>query len=539
MALYRQEMAARAERANRVDWRTTTLEALVTSPDLGGLPASAAQRALLQAADGRPVVHLSPEAIRYHFGTTRPLREYRVPRRPRVVIVRSGRRSGKSLLAAFAALLYSALTAELRRFAQDGEVCGPDGMIGVRPGELVRGVVVTPRKQQSRAAFRHLISSMKASKRLAKYLVKDGAESAVIRRDDGAEVTIEILAASVSGTNLRSSWFVGAIFDEGDFFNEKNAKIHLAEQIDAVRPALLAGGQIWVPSSPWEDSGPYHEMFSDAFGDIDNPDGWTTLAFHSDSFSMNPELQYGEKRLEIEQLRAKQPDFVAREYDAVPMAAGASGFFPEAAIVACFNRPQKNLPPAANVPHWAGTDMGISKNSAALALSRHRSGKTVVAYLEERVPTRDEPVKPGETSASFARTCLAYGATSLRGDGFYAATVREELEKIVNERGDTVTYDGFHASNENVMVAFTEFRRRMIEGLVEGPDDELIKQQLKDTKTAIGPGGKVKIVLPKHGNRHGDVLMSMVLSGVQVPLGLNEDGIDERRRAFKGSPRRW
>lgn len=505
-----------------------TLERLVEDPELAGLPISDAQRALCRAADGLPVVHLDPSRVAYHFGTSDGRPTYEVPERPRIVVVRAGVRSAKSIIGAIAALLWSALTCAFRREpdASKGERPGPDGLVGVRPGELVRALIVAPFKHLSRAPFYHLKNTMMASPKLARLVVRHGAEYIEIQRpSDKAVVRVELVAAAPGGANLRSTWLAGILFDEADFHDDADAAVNLSEQIDAVRPRILPRGQIWVVSSPWEDSGPFHELFTAASGctaEVFARD--RTLAFHSDSLSMNPTLDH----TDIASARAADPVMAAREYDAVPLPTGGTSFFDEASIAACFTRREPfNLPPN-DQPHWAGSDLGFRKNSSALALARWSAGKTVIAYTEEQIPTKQEPLKPSEVCSSFARTCLLYRAPLVKGDNHYDLTASHEFSKVKSDDGRQITYDLFHPSNENQTQACTELRRRMREGLVEGPADPRLIKQLKDTKMRKAPTG-VHVVLPKHGAAHADLMMAVVLAAVQVPLEVQEQRPPRRR----------
>jgi hypothetical protein len=481
-----------------------SMEQLVEDPRFGGLPLSGPQRALLRLADGKDIDCLDAFGVRKHLGGNGSV--FKVPRRPKTVIARSGRRSGKSLLAAFVALLFCALFCKFRRPPKPHEVPGPDGLVGVRPGEFVRGVIVTPRKQQSRAAFRHLVGAMRNSPTLKQFLVSDNTESIVIRRPDGNEVTIEILAASPLGTNLRGSWFVGAIFDEADFFNERDASINLLEQRDAVMPALCEGGQVWIISSPWADNGPFHDMFTEAFG---NPG--STVAFHSDSMSMNPTLD----RAEVEEMRAKDPDFVAREYDAIPMASSGNAWFPKAAIVAACTRSERTLKPD-DRPHWGGCDLGFRKNSSAVAFAKSSGTRVVLSFYNELIPTKEVPLKPSVVCSEFAKAALMYRCHSIMGDGIYRASAEDELPKTVGPGGQTVSYECWSTTEE--AAAFTEFRRLMVEGLIELPNDPRLIQQLKDTKIRKLASGKIGPLVPNTGAAHGDLLMAIVLACVQVPV---------------------
>ena len=74
----------------------------------------------------------------------------------------------------------------------------------MRPGELVRAVIVAPKLKLARSPFQHLVGTMQASPRLAKLFAEEpNKESCVIRRPDGRTVLIELVAADVGGAGLR------------------------------------------------------------------------------------------------------------------------------------------------------------------------------------------------------------------------------------------------------------------------------------------------------------------------------------------------
>lgn len=485
-----------------------TLEQLAEDPDYAGLPISNVQRALCRIADGRAVDAscLDPEELREHLGTDGGA--FPAQDRPRVVVVNSGRRSGKTLIAVLGGLLLNALTCQMRRPALPHEHGGADGMVGVRPGEFVRGVIVTPRKQQARAAFRHLVGALKHSKKLKRFMVpgSDNLESVIVRRPDGYEVTIEILAASAQGVNLRGSWFVGAVLDEADFFDEEDAAISLGDQVDAITPALCSGAQIWAVSSPWSDDGQFYKMHAEAFGKPGR-----VVAFHSSSMAMNPTLN----RAEIEEQRAKDPEYVAREFDAVAMTTAGQAFFPKAAIVATCTRAERTLPPDGS-PHWGGGDLGFRKNSSAAAFAKSSGGKVVLSVYDELIPTKAEPLKPSAVCAAWAKLGLAYSATTIRGDMIYQDTALEELPKTEGVGGRRVHYEPWPTNQEAVV--FTEFRRLMVEGLLELPNDPRLIRQLEETKSRKLANGQTGVLVPKHGAAHGDVMIAVVLACTQVPL---------------------
>jgi hypothetical protein len=484
---------------------------LVCSPELGAFPASPVQRALILAADGKPDHSiLSPDRMEFHFGCKR------LPSgRPQIVALRTGVRAAKSLIAAFS-LIRNALTCQFRRKPDltRAEIPAPDGLVGVRPGELVRALIVGPRLGLSRAPLEHIRGTMNASPILKKYIVKEKAESITIRRPDGAEVLIERVAADEGGANLRSNWLAGILFDEAAFHDDEDGVVNLEDNLSAATARLLPGAQAWVVSSPWSDDDPFNKMFEQYFG---RPG--TEFAFHSDTRSMNPTL---DPELEAAE-RRRDPDKASREYDAVPLSSSNAAFFPADAIDKSVNaqRPMW-LPPILGVAHSAGTDLGFRKNSSALALARPFVGKVQLAYHEERRPEKGTSLKPSEVVIGFARRCAEYKARKMVGDLHYADTAHEELGKL-RSSDIHVIYEEWNPTAENKSDDFTQFRRLMQEGQLDLPNDPVLIRQLRDTKFKAAPGGKTVIQIPKHGHTHGDVMMAVIIACVRVQLEKRAD----------------
>lgn len=487
-----------------------SLERLVCDPEMGKLPASPAQRALMRAADGLQV-DLPETGMLFHFNT-RTLPQ----RRARVIIVRAGVRGGKSLMAVLA-LLRSILTCNFRRKPEPDEEPGPDGLVGVRPRELVRAVILGPTLEHTKVSFDHLVGTMRESPILSTMLVRPLTNSCWIRRPDGIEVVVQRVAAGTGGAGLRSTWLAGVLFDEADFHGGGEAVVNLEQQLQAARARMLQGAQIWVVSSPWSDASYFHELFTKAHG---NPSE-DIVAFHSDSRSLNPSLSRADEAAE----RKRDPENAAREYDAIPIPAGTSRFFPEDCILKSINanRPM-HLPPNGQ-RHYAGADWGFSKNSSALAISFYDAAirRVRLAYHEELRPTKEESLRIGATVAHFFALGMSYATRTIRGD-HYLSPQREHARvdfvatfHDTHDKGRVPTYEEWDPNRDAQTELFTEFRRRMQEGLVEIPDDLRLLTQLRAITSRPMPGGAVKIVLPKQGTAHGDLALAVALAVVAAP----------------------
>jgi hypothetical protein len=249
-------------------------------------------------------------------------------------------------------------------------------------------------------------------------------------------------------------------------------------------------------------------MFTDAFGKPGR-----TLAFHSDTRSMNPTLSREDEEAE----RRRDPDNAAREYDAIPLSANSPAWFPDTVMQIAFNphRPMQ-LPAIEAIEGKAGADLGFRKNSSALAIARPKAGKAELAYFEELRPEKGSPLKPSAVCQSFGETMIRYRTNVVRGDYYYSDTARDEFAKLKDKHGQKLRYEEWAPTLEAQTEVFTEFRRMIAEGVVDLPDDPRIRLQMKGTTTRQS-NGKVYVRLPKQGRAHGDLLMAIVLACVQIP----------------------
>jgi hypothetical protein len=183
-----------------------TLENLLVRREGFDLPASPLQLAIARAADGRPIGDVLDEvACLAHFGCGCDALGLTLPV---LVVLIAGVRSGKSLIAG-AAAVKSALTADLSQ---------------LKPHEVARVAVVAPTTDNADATFRLLVGHVRASATLSALIVgKTTSDTIVLRRPDGREVEIVVVAALRGAVTLRSRWLAGFVFDEAALFGEEQA----------------------------------------------------------------------------------------------------------------------------------------------------------------------------------------------------------------------------------------------------------------------------------------------------------------------------
>lgn len=514
-----------------------TLERLLDEAGLFNFRMSRVQRALVRALDGTPqdapapawsgYIKLDPDEMRAHFGLEKlPLV------RPTVAIPMTGVRGGKTKIAA-AALAHSVMTCSLRHVPSeqelaDGVIPDADGMTGVGPGELVRAPIVTPKMSAGRQAFAYVLSFFKNSPRLKKYIVHETMEKLIVRRPrDGHHVLIELVAMAAGGTNLRSTWLAGLIFDEAAFADgsegEDASVVNLMDNFGAAVTRMLPGALLLMPSSPWADSGFYYKTWKearDSFGQLDEEGRPSTiLSFHATSRQMNPAL---DRKLESD-ARRRNPQEAMREYDAVPLSTLTNLLIPPQVMARIVNTARSaddvHVPYKPHVDHYSGSDLGFRRNSSAVAIARCEERRVndrprdvaVLVYHEELIPQPGKPLQPSTVVKRFGAVCQSYGVTALEGDTIYADTAIEHLAEL---RGALVSYLEFDTSKYADL--FTRFRDLAAEGLVEIPNDMRLTSQLSKILLVPGQKGQMQVVLPKQGRAHADLALSAVMALVRA-----------------------
>jgi hypothetical protein len=227
-----------------------SLEWRLTNPHAFGLTtASPLQRAVCRVADGRPLGDLArdPRVIAA-FGSVDSL----PCERPREIVVLSGIRTGKSLLAACAAV----------------DMALKCDVSSLRAGEVPRVSVVSLRKDLADVILNHIIGSVTSSPLLSPLMVgQPSVDSLSLRHPSGCPVQIKVVAGSRAGASLVARWSAGCIFDEFPrMVGDDDAVVNWDDSRDAVLLRLLPGSQVWHIGSPWAPYGPAYELVTERWG---------------------------------------------------------------------------------------------------------------------------------------------------------------------------------------------------------------------------------------------------------------------------------
>jgi len=457
-----------------------------------GLTLSPVVAAIADASEGRAIELPDDTAVRI-FGCEADL----LPRAMRrTVVVRAGGRGGKTSRLLAPKAIHAALTVPLPTVAA---------------GEHARALLIAPDKSLALQALGYVRGYLEETPSLAPTIERDTTECITIRRpSDKQLVDITIGAATRGAKAARGRTLVFVGMDEAAFFYADDGYTVTDKEIyRAAIQRIVPGGQAWIVSTPWlEGIGVMEERLAEDFGRHEK-----SLVAVGGTRDLNPTW---DPTGEIERdMRDSDPENAAREIDAVPLAAGTKFFFPPEVVRLAVSARTEPLPPLPSAQHYAGTDLGFRKNSSALAIAREEAGVVRLAYHEEKRPARGEPLVPGDVVREFATHCMRYNARSMKGDLHYAESAKEYLREVRDTMGrQPVRYEDFVPTMERNAEMFTEFRRLMAEKKLELPKDARLLSQIRQTTMKALDGGRVRVMPPKQGQAHGDVLMAVVIACV-------------------------
>jgi hypothetical protein len=414
-----------------------------------------------------------------------------VPEDARQVFVAvCGARGGKSYILCGLRLLHLALTVPLHTLA---------------PGEMGSALIVAPDLRLARQTLRYALGAAKTSADITRRIVNESADGFILRRENGAQVSVECLPATRGGSALRGRSLLGAVLDESAFFRDEDYSVNDAELFKAVSPRILPEGQAILASTPWaEGIGLLHSLFAENHGAPRH-----ALAAHAPTLLLRDDAR---TRAMVERERDRDADNAAREFDAVFMSAGAGLFFDPRAIDKAVDRladdPQPHL---ASSVVAVGADFGFRSDASALVVARLEGDVYRIADLRELRPQKGAPLQPSVVVSSFAEVARSYGATSVVADRHYEEAVREHL--ATHALRLVPAPDGLAGKVE----VYTRTRALIHEGRVRLPPNARLLAQLKAVTSKPTSGGSLTISSPRRAGAHGDLASAFVLALASLP----------------------
>ena len=470
-----------------------SLESLLTSPAGMGLEtATPAQRAICRIAEGRPLRDLAdnPDVAKMMGLTTKQLKNFHPTDRPRELVLISGIRTAKSLLAATIAIRAT-------------QTCGLDHL---RAGEIPRYSIVSLSKDLASVVLHHLMGSLLASPSLsrliydqnaAKKWLKDGkpvGESVVLRHPTGRPVEIKVTAAKRAGASLVSRWSIGCCFDEcARMLGAGDGVINLDDARAAVMGRLVPNAQVVMISSPWAPVGPIWEMFNEYFGEPSTE----RVLLKAPGPILNPYWWTPERveRMRLADEQVYRTDVCAEFCDIEESL--LSSYIEDA------TREALTIPYAEGGEYVAAMDPATRSNAWTLVIVTRKGTKKQVVLAQQWQGTPLNPLRPIDVLREIRDLCLRYGVRWAYSDQFAA----EALQDLASTVGFELVIEDWNKTNK--VQLFMELRAQMAQGLIEIPPDNYLLKDLRLVKRRVTQTG-VSIIFPKTSdNRHCDYAPSL------------------------------
>jgi hypothetical protein len=479
---------------------TLTLEALLTHPEAFGLvTASPLQRAVCRIADGLPLGELAA-----HPDVTSAIGDVSTlpATRPAELLVLSGIRTGKSLLAA-ALAVRAALTCDLSR---------------LRPGETARVSVLSLTVDLGRVVFDHIAGTVAARPALRALMVGEPtSDSVTLRHPSGREVEIKVVAGARAGASLVARWSAGCVFDEAPrMLGEEDGVVNYDHARRAVLGRLLPGAQLVAIGSPWAPRGPVYEAVQEHAG---KPTAQLVVV-RAPAPAMNP-VWWSPARVEALRVQDEQawrtdvlgefadPDTsllssveIDRATRKGPLVLGRHGSLCKGAT--CGGCEDGHT-------YVAAMDAGTRGNAWTLVVvtrKRAADGRlyTCVVLAKQWQGSKADPLDPDKVLAEVARIVAGYGLEHVWSDQL----APDFMRSIGRRHGLTVCIETVTAPRK--VEIFESLRMRLADNGLEIPDDPPFRADLLSIRKRVTMNG-IAIELPRTADgRHADYAPALALA---------------------------
>ena len=453
-----------------------TLEDVLTGRGFADLDASPLQRAVVRAAQGRPLDDLiDADTCGRCFGVAE------LPAAiPVLVALVCGVRGGKSFIAA-CALIHSALTADLGR---------------LKLYEVPRGVIVAPTVDAAKATFVQLVGILEASPVLSMLIEGEPTtDSVTLKRPDGRRVELCVVAAHRGGLSVRNRWLVCLVLEEVAQFGAESsgAAVNAEDLLRAGMTRLVPSGQAWLISSPFGPQGLLYETHKRWFSKPGR-----TLVCWAGTRDLNP--SYPQEA--IDALEAEDPDTAAREHYARWVDA-LTAYLGAALIDPAIRKTPAVLPPVKGYEYAAAMDPATRGNSwtFAIATCTGRVGESLryaIALTRQWTGSKSAPLSPRAVLGEIAELCRPYRVDVVATDQWSADANRD----LASDFG--LVLRDVTSSAATKVETFESLKTRLGSGLFELPPDPVVRTDLLAVRKKITSQG-VSVELPKTPDgRHCD-----------------------------------
>jgi len=468
-------------------------ELLMTHPKGGGLETiTDVQRAFCRIADGYP---LPPELARDRRvldmcgGTLPPVREPPVP--PGLLMLVCAIRSGKTQLAGGFGL----------RMALTVDLSSTDPR-----NPMPRVAIVSADKDNATAAYQWITNTVTESDVLKPRVQRDTTDTLVIRRDDGREVEIKVVAAARQGTTLVSRWLAGVIFDECTLMvGGDDSVVRLEDSIRQCKGRLLPGAQIiMIGSSHAPPRGHAYDLLHELWGhpEPDRVALWTTGP------DMAP-FRY-------------TPEFCASLDEDIRRVSTTRTFLdPESAFLTAelVDRARRDVPevlaPRPGRVYVAGSDPAARHNAWTLVIVGIDDGvepnRYEVVLAREWVPTSSERLSTPTVLHEIAELVEPYGIDTVHADAYMG----DALADMAADFG--LCWLAETPAEPEARDGYFRIAHLLQERLLDLPPSAHLRDDLLSVTKRVTPNG-VKFHLPQTpGGRHCDYAPALLQAVTHLP----------------------
>jgi hypothetical protein len=383
----------------------------------------------------------------------------------------------------------------------------------LRPHEIARHVIVAPNTDAATATFRLFCGMWGDSPPLKALIIGEPTtDTLTIRRPDGRIFEVTVVAASRGAVTVRNRWLAGFTYEEASGFGVEatGAAVNAEELLRAGQTRLLPRTQGRIITSPYGQQGLVWRLYREHFGSPGR-----VLVVHAATRAMNPSFP----QATIDEIRARDPDGAAREYDAA-WVDPESAFF-DSETLRCARR-EAPLERAAQqgVQYVAAWDAATRGNRWTLAVAHEENGRVIVDLVREWRGSKTAPLSPKIVIGEVAAVLRPFRVRSVYVDQWSVDALRDQAGAVglgLIECAKDITDAGYR-----------ELHTRLGNASAELPPHDVLEQDLRGVRKRVTPTG-VRIELPRTADgRHCDYAPAVALAVHFATLALNTSGIGER-----------
>lgn len=409
--------------------------------------------------------------------------------RYREIVLCLGRRSGKDVMAAIAAI-QDACFRDLRPYLRRRER---------------RHVVCVAASREQAGQLLDTIRSLLEGTPLAEALVEETTNELLIRQPaTGAPVTIRTVPCSARTSRGLTASTV--ILNEFAHYVTETEGPACAERVQAALVPATAtfkgDARVIYMSTPWGNTNLFARLFQLASEDGRHPH---MLAYQAPTWEMRPDLD----EQFFASVRAQDPDLYQGEYGAEFLASG-DPFLDYGRIQAAVDESRFELPVVDTKRPVAALDPAFSSDPFALAIvGRHHEDTTKLrlALLRSWQPprARGESLEFEQVLDEIADLCRTYQVGTAITDQHASVPVRQHLAK----RGVSCRELTMGVGSKTAI--YSSLKAKLYAGELELYRHETLLKELSRIE-AVYSAGSARIQIPRIGSSHGDCAQALAMA---------------------------